>query len=329
MLLILYLHMLGISLLFQGYTNATPLDRRAVAAVPGKVIFRGKEMKAIVAFGDSYSYVGGTYGRSEYSWLGDAYKRTWTQNELLRNKILKNTTSAGGPNWLNYLTRCYSGYPANCNIQLWDFAFSGAAVTSEFIKPAYDFTLPLVDQTDSFLKSAHPVLKLSRSTTLVTFFIGLNDINSSYKLSRDFNVFYGNIINRLFRSVQKMYDAGYRNFLFMNAPLRYDAQSTHTAIWNTILERERWNFNNRRRDAVTFRFDTAYEFRKILRNPGSYGIKNTSGYCKSYKQPDISWNYARYGCLPMDQYFWNYNGHISYKTHKIISDDLRAAIASF
>ncbi len=83
-----------------------------------------------LAFGDSYTFVQGTLGHQNYSFIGDAQKYSFTASQLLSDSIVLNQTSAGGPNWVEYLTGCYSGPPLNCKKQLWDFAFAGADVST-------------------------------------------------------------------------------------------------------------------------------------------------------------------------------------------------------
>lgn len=43
-----------------------------------------------LAFGDSYTYVQGTYGRQNYSFIGDAQNYSFTPAELLSDKIVQN-----------------------------------------------------------------------------------------------------------------------------------------------------------------------------------------------------------------------------------------------
>jgi hypothetical protein len=50
--------------------------------------------------------------------------------ELPLTHIKQIGTSAGGPNWVEYLTGCFSGLPSKCKRQLWDFAFAGADVST-------------------------------------------------------------------------------------------------------------------------------------------------------------------------------------------------------
>lgn len=89
-----------------------------------------------MAFGDSYTYVQGTNGYPKYSFIGSYLPGdfAFTPERLLENRISQNYTSqsAGGPNWIEYLTGCAveDGYhsPLDCDVQLWDFAFAGANI---------------------------------------------------------------------------------------------------------------------------------------------------------------------------------------------------------
>ena len=67
-------------------------------------------------------------------------------------------------------------------------------------------------------------------------------------------------------------------------------------------------------------FDTYMFLTGVLDDPSKYGIKNTTGYCAHYDAPDIATNYAAYGCLPIEEYFWYNTGHITYKVHEFIAD---------
>jgi phospholipase/lecithinase/hemolysin len=66
-------------------------------------------------------------------------------------------------------------------------------------------------------------------------------------------------------------------------------------------------------------FDTYSFLTGILDNPAPYGIKNTTGYCPNYDAPDIATNYASYGCLPIQEYFWYNDGHITWKVHEFLA----------
>lgn len=92
-----------------------------------------------IAFGDSYTYIQGHHGHPGYSFIGDYLPENfaYTADELLENFIWQNytSTSAGGPNWAQFLTGCAvevgQHYPRECEKQLWDFAFAGANTAEE------------------------------------------------------------------------------------------------------------------------------------------------------------------------------------------------------
>jgi hypothetical protein len=102
-----------------------------------------------LAFGDSYTYVQGTAGLQNYSFIGDLQNYSYSPQTLLTDEIVQNQvrtlkivrndmltrraqigTSAGGPNWVEFLTGCFSGLPSKCKRQLWDFAFAGSDVST-------------------------------------------------------------------------------------------------------------------------------------------------------------------------------------------------------
>jgi hypothetical protein len=96
---------------------------------PKKNKFSWHSIKSVIAFGDSYTYVQGTLGRTNYTFIHDNFDISFTPQELLSNRILQNQTSTaeGGPNWVEHLTGCgvEPGLhePRKCDIQLWDFAY--------------------------------------------------------------------------------------------------------------------------------------------------------------------------------------------------------------
>lgn len=87
----------------------------------------------VLAFGDSYTYVQGTLGKQNYSFIGSLIDFEFTPAQLLSDRIVQDqiSTSAGGPNYVQHLTNCTEGHPKKCPIQLWDFAFAGSDVTED------------------------------------------------------------------------------------------------------------------------------------------------------------------------------------------------------
>lgn len=318
-----------------------------VSSLPGsqpKAWFNWHETNFLLAFGDSYTYVQGTAGLQNYSFIGDLQNFSYTPKELLSDEIVQNQigTSAGGPNWVEYLTGCFSGLPSQCKTQLWDFAFAGSDVSVEYTPLHHNFSVSLQNQIIQWATYAKPVLKPELKKSLVAVWIGINDISDSEKYTfprnnaTDFPSFYQEIINTEFAALETVYEAGYKNYLFMNLPpLDKTPSNLQTATplpnltmiesYNTILASAASSFQTSHPGSKAMVFDTYGYLFHILEHPAEYGIKNTTAYCPRYDAPDISTNYAAYGCDRIDEYFWYNSGHITFKIHQLLA----GAVAEF
>lgn len=168
----------------------------------------------------------------------------------------------------------------------------------------------------------------------MAFWIGINDINDSAKYAVDFPAFYDKLIGTLFNSVQSIYNAGYRNFLFMNLPplnrtpgnlLKTSPLPNATMIdwWDASLASHANTFRYQNPAANAFVFDVNGLLNRLLDCPDGYGIKNTTGYCAAYDQPFIDEDPAAYGCLPLDEYAWFNDGHMTSHVHEILAEDVK------
>ncbi|THY96977.1 lysophospholipase A [Aureobasidium pullulans] len=296
----------------------------------------------VIAFGDSYSYVLGTSGRQNYSFIGDYQNLGFSSQTLLNNKIVQSQTSTaeGGPNWLEHLTGCGvnagTTSPLDCNIQLWDFAFAGADIGTQYTPRHKYFTVPLVNQTQQFLTYAQPALAniTTPESTLASFWIGTNDIFDTATSTVPFKTVYTNMIATLFASMQTIHDAGYRNFLVMNlAPLdktpknvlkRRPLPNTNMVNqFNSILANQATAFQKKNADSNIALFDTNTFLNGVLKNPGQYGIKNTTGFCAAWNQPNVVANAGQYGCQPMEEYFWFNTAHLTTHVHEILATEVQ------
>lgn len=88
----------------------------------------------------------------------------------------------------------------------------------------HNFTVSFVNQIAQWAAYAEPVIPVDISKSLVAIFIGINDISDSAKYTfprnnaTGFPSFYSEIIRTEFQSIETIYEAGYRNYLFMNLP---------------------------------------------------------------------------------------------------------------
>ncbi|KAF7873963.1 hypothetical protein EAF04_002635 [Stromatinia cepivora] len=322
------------------------LGSRAVSALPMtdvKSSFSWEDTKYFLAFGDSYTYVQGTYGLQNYSFIGDLQNFSYTPAQILSNEIIQNQlgTSAGGPNWVEYLTSCFSGHPSKCTKQLWDFAFAGSDVSTTYTSLHHNYTVSLENQILEWSTYALPVVPMDPSKTLVAIFIGINDIGDtdSYTFpshnSTGYPSLYTNIIATEFAAIETIYKAGFRNYLFMNLPpLQRTPPNlirpagprpniTMLTSYNSILNATALNFAATHAGTKVMVFDTFSFLSSVLDDPAPYNIKNITNYCPRYDAPDIATNYAAYGCQPIPEYFWYNTGHITYHTHKILAKEVR------
>lgn len=166
--------------------------------------------------------------------------------------------------------------------------------------------------------------------TLVSVWIGINDISDSADDDVDFPVFYNELVTTLFQSVQSIYDQGYKDFLVMNLPplnrtpgnvglADPSPNATMIGWYDGALKNRSTLFAAEHPDSTIMYFDTNTFLNGVMDNAAEYGIINITGYCASYDQPYINTDPAEYGCLPLPEYFWFNTGHLTSHVHQILS----------
>ncbi|KAI0148823.1 carbohydrate esterase family 16 protein [Xylariaceae sp. FL1272] len=311
-----------------------------------KPYFNWDNTKYLLAFGDSYTYVQGTAGTTNFSFIGNYLpdEFSFTPETLLHDKIVQNFTGTaeGGPNWVEFLTGCGlepgETSPRDCDIQLWDFAFGGADVSLEFLAQHHNTTIPLVNQTEQYLTWGEPVIgkKMDKTKALVAIWIGINDINDSSKfLNVTFPDFYDELISTVFEeSVTPLFNAGYKSFLFMNLPPLDRTEANAASLiplpskqmidwWDESLAHHSRAFAAQHPSVKTMVYDVNTFLNYVMDNPEEYNIADTTHYCPDYENIDVLYHPEAYDCLPLDEYFWYNSGHMTSHTHKIMTLDLK------
>ncbi|KAL5359839.1 lysophospholipase A [Aspergillus floccosus] len=330
------------------YLAGIPLIQ-ALPPSDGRDKFDWNSTKYMLVFGDSYTYIQGTYGHPNYSFIGDQLKFEYDAHTLLRNKIVQNQTGTaeGGPNWVEFLTGCGVNEgltsPFSCDRQLWDFAYAGADISVKYTPLHHNHTISLVNQITQYKEYGHPVLKrIVRPTqTLVAIWIGINDINDSAKYAVHFPTFYNDLIATLFDSVRQLHALGYRSYLFMNLPPLDRTErnqqaaipspnATQIAWFNAALQQHADRFARAHPRTNVMVYDAHAVLGDMMDHPAQYGIVNTTHFCRGYDQPDIAWNYQAYGCpTPVDTYFWFNSGHLTSHVHKVLAEALEKTLAGW
>ncbi|KAF2852007.1 carbohydrate esterase family 16 protein [Plenodomus tracheiphilus IPT5] len=303
--------------------------------------FSWTSIKSLIAFGDSYTYVQGTLGHTNYTFIGDAFNLSFTAEKLFSNRILQNQTSTaeGGPNWVEYLTGCgvTPGLhnPQTCNVQLWDFAYAGANTVSQanFTPAHWNHTVSFQQQIQQLVDYGNPALEsinLKKKDALVAVWIGINDINDLAKPRKNATVapLYETVQNYVFESVEKVYALGYKKFLFMNLPPldrgpSPSVNASMVASFNAIHAAHANAFQTKHKDATVLQYDVNSVLNNVLDTYQDHGFVNITNFCPGYNQPDILTNPEKYGCgAGLDTYFWYNSGHLTSRTHKIFTEKL-------
>ncbi|ESK90174.1 carbohydrate esterase family 16 protein [Moniliophthora roreri MCA 2997] len=246
------------------------------------------------SFGDSYTQTGFEITGTAPS-IGNEFG----------NPPFPGWTSTGNlENWIDFNT-------ANFNKSLiltYNFAYGGATIDANLVKPYDPSVRSLIDQVNIFLNSVgKPSVNVpwTSKNALFSIWIGINDIGNSYYQSGDRGAFSDTLLNAD--------DAGARNFLFLNVPpversplmlsQSKDAQTLESTVisgFNSRLATKIASFKSNHSGVTTYLYDSYAGFAKILDNPTSYGFKDATSYGNS---PDLFWFNDLHPTSPAHKYF--------------------------
>ncbi|KIJ64511.1 carbohydrate esterase family 16 protein [Hydnomerulius pinastri MD-312] len=289
--------------------------------------FDWNTIKYFYIFGDSYSFVQGTEGYANYSFIGDAFNLGFTPSQLLSDQIIPHNTSSDGSNWPEFLTGCYSGLPSECPRQLWDFAFAGADISLALLPLHHNFSVQMVDQVKQYVTYAADVIPHPSEETMTAWWIGINDTGDSLQNTTisNFTEFWEQEMTAYFEAVEMAYDNGLNGpQLFFNVPPEERSPAwVNDATWgpiikehideyNSILATYVQNFADAHPETPVISFDAHSLFNFILDNGEAFGFTNTTGYCE---------------CTD-PSYFWYNTGHPTQNVHKLIAAALEVQLLS-
>ncbi|KAI0755172.1 hypothetical protein C8Q80DRAFT_415991 [Daedaleopsis nitida] len=287
----------------------------AVFAAPPK--FNWAKTKYVYAFGDSYTFVQGTKGHANFSFIGDAFDFAFTPRELLENEIIPKNTSSDGSSWTEFLTGCFHGRPSNCAPhQLWNFAFAGADIDKDLLPLHHNFTVDLVDEVKQWVSYASNVVPHPAAETLVAWWIGINDTGDTlHNTTLDFKAFWEIEMQSLFGAVRNAYTHNLRGtYLFVNVPPlerspghlgNADAALYRQNIldYNAALAAHTAAFARAHPDVTVLSFDAHAWFARVLDRADEYGFANVTGFCE---------------CTD-PSFFWYNTGHPTEHVHRLLA----------
>ena len=236
---------------------------------------------------------------------GDSYTTTGfndtgvqpTPTNPLGNPTYPGYTAANGPNWVDFLTVKYN----ESKLLTYNLAYGGATINSALVAPYLPTVSSVAEQIENEwfpnYAAQDPAVKWSSEDTLFAIFDGINDVgNSWWKNQTAMN----NAIFAVYRGlVDELYQAGARNFAFLNVPPvdrsplalaneALDQSTEHMDIvaWNNALMKMAQSAKTANPEINVFTVDTNKFFTQVLNNPASYPqtalYKNVTAYCTAY-----------------------------------------------
>ncbi|ESK90562.1 carbohydrate esterase family 16 protein [Moniliophthora roreri MCA 2997] len=301
----------------------------------------------------SYGFKDATsVGNAANNFWGDVYHPTSSAHKLFAQDIaalLVDTvcskddfswTATGGENWIDFDTTKFN----KSLILTYNFAYGGATIDANLVKPYEPTVRSLTDQVNIFLDSVgkKPAnAPWTSKNALFSIWIGINDIGNSYYLSGDRGAFSDTLLNAEFALVQKLVivgtstfelftclskrfsDAGARNLLFLNVPpiqrsplmlaQSKDAQNAESTVingFNSRLATKINSFKASHSGVTTYLYDTYAGFAKILDDPKSYGFKDATSYGSGTDM------------------FWGNDYHPSSYAHKYFAQDVAKVLSN-
>ncbi|KAG9041964.1 hypothetical protein FS837_011514 [Tulasnella sp. UAMH 9824] len=180
------------------------------------------------------------------------------------------------------------------SIYAYNFAYGGATIDATLVTPYLSTVKSLTDQVNQFVANLGPkpsYAPWTSSNSIFSFFIGINDIGNSYYLSGDRSAFSDTLLTAYFAQVQKVYDAGGRNFLFINvppidrSPLMIGQGSSSTTLeksvietYNTKLAAKVSAFQSSHSGTTTWLYNSNAKLTQILNSPTTYGFQDATSY---------------------------------------------------
>ncbi|KAF1945313.1 hypothetical protein EJ02DRAFT_338781 [Clathrospora elynae] len=291
-------------------------------------------VKHLFVFGDSYTQTGFNVNGTQPS-----------PSSPLGNPPYPGYTSSNGPNWVDFLTATYNATA----LLTYNLAYGGATVDTALVTPYAPTVLSLKDQVQAeFLPTygSHPAFApWTSETALFAFFIGINDVGNSWYLAN--STLYDTIFSVYSALLEKIYETGARNFLFLStppvnlAPLTLDKDDGGYARENEGKAIRDWNerltalaaaFKHTHKGVEVFVHDTWGLFNSVIADPGSWeqtaGLKNVTGYCRAYANGTPTWYTKDASCkYPVNEYLWLNELHPTFPIHNATAASIAALLS--
>ncbi|KAF4457697.1 cellulose-binding GDSL lipase acylhydrolase [Fusarium albosuccineum] len=254
-----------------------------LAAVAGilaqtHVTLAASSIEYLITFGDSYSQTG-----------FDVNGQKPSASNPLGNPPFPGWTAAGGANWVGSIVT-----EQNHSLVLsYNFAYGGATVDANIVKPYADTVLSMVDQVAQYSNSVGKkpdYAPWTASNALAGVWIGVNDVGNSFYLSDAAEV-AEKATTRYFELLKTLYDTGLRQFVLLSVPptdlspmmLQQGSESRALLVksielYNSHLTSKLNAFKAANSGVKATIVDTSVAFNKAINNPTAYGSPDATCY---------------------------------------------------
>lgn len=183
----------------------------------------------------------------------------------------------------------------------YNLAYGGATIDSALVAPYLPTVSSVAQQIENEFFPTYaaqsPAAAWTSDDTLFAIFDGINDVGNSWRKN---TTALNNAIYDVYRGlVDELYQAGARNFAFLNVPpvdrsplamanSVLDQSTEHMDIlsWNNHLISMAQSLKADKPDVNVFTIDTNKYFTEVLNSPASFPqtalYKNTTAYCDAY-----------------------------------------------
>ncbi|GAM88944.1 hypothetical protein ANO11243_069780 [Dothideomycetidae sp. 11243] len=291
---------------------------------PATSSFCTRAASGLITSGDSYTDTG-----------FDVNGQQPTADDPLGNPLYPGHTSSNGPNWIDYLTVQYNA----SLVQTVNLAVGGATTDPDVVDP-YLPIVPSVKQQvfERFLPqygSKPASYPWASDDTLFAFFTGINDVANSW--SKETRPMYDKAFSTYRDLVDAIYQAGGRNFLFLNVPpiqkspfgvmvasLQRGPYAAAVHDWNERIATLASNLTATYADASATVFDSYDLFNKVIDNPCSNTLtcayKDTANYCTAYQSGTPAPDTKDPSCeFAADEYLWLNSFHPTFRVHQAMA----------
>ncbi|SPJ72286.1 related to cellulose-binding GDSL lipase/acylhydrolase [Fusarium torulosum] len=260
--------------------------------------------------------------------FGDSYSQTWfdvngeqpSASNPIGNPPFPGWTAAGGANWVGSMVTEQN----NSLVLLYNFAYGGATVDANIVKPYQDTVLSMVDQVNQFSNSVgkKPAkVPWTAKNTIVGVWMGVNDVGNSFYLGNATEV-AEKAVARYFELLQILYNAGLRKFVLLSVPpteltptmIRQGAESNAMLVksithYNSQIATRLKTFKNKNSGVKAIVVDTSVAFKKAIKSPQNYGAPDALCYNADGKS-----------CLWHDDY------HPGIAINRLVAEDVASAL---